>query len=72
MDQPSKGVPTVKVEVTAAQVEAAVSAAANAASLPTAEVIGKQPMTQFHQVSLKIEYFLVSCASSLVDVNLNL
>jgi len=49
MDQPSKGVPTVKVEVTAAQVEAAVSAAANAASLPTAEVIGKQPMTQFHQ-----------------------
>jgi len=71
MDQPSKGVPTVKVEVTAAQVEAAVSAAANAASLPTAEVIGKQPMTQFHQVSLKkrmifsrIVCFLVSRCKS--------
>lgn len=34
---------------TAAEVEAAVSAAAKATSLPTAEVIGKQPMTQFHQ-----------------------
>ena len=37
--------------VSAAQVEAAVAAAAQAAKLPTAEVIGKQPMTQIFQVS---------------------
>jgi len=35
--------------VSAAEVEAAVSAAANATSLPTAEVISKQPMTQIYQ-----------------------
>lgn len=35
--------------VSAAQVEAAVAAAAQAAKLPTAEVIGKQPMTQIFQ-----------------------
>lgn len=45
MDPSAKAAPSVS----AAQVEAAVSAAANATSLPTAEVIGKQPMTQFYQ-----------------------
>ena len=48
MDPSAKAAPSVS----AAQVEAAVSAAANATSLPTAEVIGKQPMTQFYQVGL--------------------
>ena len=37
-------------KVTAADVEAAVEAAAKATNLPTAEVIGKQPMTQIFQV----------------------
>jgi len=45
MNEIKKETPTVS----AADVEAAVSAAANASSLPTAEVISKQPMTQFHQ-----------------------
>ena len=39
-----------EVKVSAAEVEAAVEAAAKAAKLPTAEVIGKQPMTQIFQV----------------------
>lgn len=38
-----------EVKVSAAEVEAAVEAAAKAAKLPTAEVIGKQPMTQIFQ-----------------------
>jgi len=41
--------PEANIKVSVAEVEAAVEAAAKAAKLPTAEVIGKQPMTQIFQ-----------------------